>query len=76
MNELENLVYRNGRFYDKRTSNRVFVKQATINDSDVKGTNAPPIVEDSTESLTEPLQAIVEAKPKVVRKPPVRRSKV
>jgi hypothetical protein len=66
MNELENLVFRNGRFYDKRTNNRVFVKQATINDSDVKGTNAPPEGDNATESLTGGLEAIV--------KPPVKRT--
>jgi protein involved in sex pheromone biosynthesis len=66
MNELENLVFRNGRFYDKRTSNRVFVKQSTINDSDVEGTNAPLEGDNATESPTEPLQGII--------KPPVKRT--
>ena len=74
MNELENLVFRNGRFYDKRTSNRVFIlnpverviKTPTIIDSDVEGTNAPPEGDNSTESLVEPLEAIV--------KPPVKRT--
>jgi hypothetical protein len=66
MNELENLVFRNGRFYDKRTSNRVFIKQATINDSDAEGTNAPPEGDNATESLTGGLEAII--------KPPVKRT--
>jgi hypothetical protein len=65
MNELENLVFRNGRFYDKRTNNRVFVKQTTINDSSVEGTNAPLEVGNATESLTGGLEGIV--------KPPVKR---
>jgi hypothetical protein len=66
MNELENLVFRNGRFYDKRTNNRVFIKQPTINDNSVEGTNAPLEGDNATESLTEPLQGIV--------KPPVKRT--
>jgi hypothetical protein len=66
MNELENLVFRNGKWYDRRTNNRVFVKQPTINDDSVEGTNAPPEGDNVTESLTEPLEAIV--------KPPVKRT--
>jgi hypothetical protein len=66
MNELENLVFRNGRWYDKRTNNRVFIKQPTINDNNVEGTNVPPEVDNATDSLTEPLQGIV--------KPPVKRT--
>jgi hypothetical protein len=66
MNELENLVFRNGRWYDKRTNNRVFIKQATINDNNVEGTNAPPEGDNATESIVEPLQGIV--------KPPVKRT--
>jgi hypothetical protein len=78
MNELENLIFRNGKWYDKRTSKRVFMKDvkkpanhelalepSTINDSDVEGTNAPLEGDNATESLTEPLQGIV--------KPPVKR---
>ena len=66
MNELENLVFRNGRFYDKRTSNRVFVKQVTINDNSVEGTNVPLEGDNATESLTGGLEGIV--------KPPVKRT--
>jgi hypothetical protein len=65
MNELENLVFRNGRFYDKRTNNRVFVKERATRDVCGGGTNAPLEVDNATESLTEPLEAIV--------KPPVKR---
>ena len=66
MSELENLVFRNGRWYDSRTSNRVFVKQPTINDSDVEGANTPTEGDNATESLTGGLEAIV--------KPPVKRT--
>ena len=66
MTELENLVFRNGRFYDKRTNNRVFIKQPTINDSDVEGTNAPLEVDNATESIVEPSEGIA--------KPPVKRT--
>jgi hypothetical protein len=79
MNELENLVFRNGRFYDKRTSNRVFMKDVkklsnhelaleppTINDDSIEGTNVPPEGDNATESLTGGLEGIV--------KPPVKRT--
>jgi hypothetical protein len=70
MNELENLVLRNGKWYDRRTNNRVFVKQPTINDNSVEGTNVPLEGDNATESLTEPLQGVLEA----IVKPPVKRS--
>jgi hypothetical protein len=66
MNELENLVYRNGRFYDRRTNNRVFIKERTTRDVCGGGTNVPPEVDNATESLTGGLEAIV--------KPPVKRT--
>ena len=65
MNELENLVLRNGKWYDRRTNNRVFVKQPTINDCDVEGTNAPLEGDNATERSTESLNSVV--------KPPVKR---
>jgi hypothetical protein len=78
MNELENLVLRNGKWYDRRTNNRVFMKDVkkqcnhelaleppTINDNNVEGTNAPLEGDNATESLTMPLQGII--------KPPVKR---
>jgi hypothetical protein len=77
MNELENLVFRNGRFYDKRTSNRVFVKaeggftkpplkQPTMSVEGVGDVSVPPEGDNATESITKPLQGIV--------KPPVKRT--
>jgi hypothetical protein len=83
MNELENLVFRNGRWYDKRSGNRVFMKDVkkqsnhelaleppTIIDSDVECTNAPPEGDNATESLTGGLEATLEA----IVKPPVKRT--
>ena len=65
MNELENLIYRNGKWYDRRTNNRVFVKERTTRDFCGGGTNVPPEEDNATESIVEPLQGIV--------KPPVKR---
>jgi hypothetical protein len=66
MNELENLVFRNGKWYDRRTNNRVFVKQPTINDDSVEDTNVPLEVDNATESIVEPSEGIA--------KPPVKRT--
>jgi hypothetical protein len=85
MNELENLVFRNGRFYDKRTNNRVFVKaesgfakpplkQPTMPVEGVGEGNVPVNQESSTESLTEPLQGALEATSESIVKPPVKRT--
>jgi hypothetical protein len=83
MNELENLIFRNGKWYDKRTSKRVFMKDVkklanhelalepdTINGSNVGGTNVPPEGDNATESLTGGLDATLEA----IVKPPVKRT--
>jgi hypothetical protein len=83
MNELENLVFRNGKWYDKRTSNRVFMKDVkkqynhelaleapTINDNNVEGANAPPEGDNATESVTGGLEATLET----IVKPPVKRT--
>jgi hypothetical protein len=66
MNELENLMYRNGKWYDRRTNNRVFIKERTTRDLCGGGTNAPLEVDNATESLTGGLEGIV--------KPPVKRT--
>ena len=70
MNELENLVYRNGRFYDRRTNNRVFIKERTTRDVCGGGTNVPLEGDNATESLTGGLEATLEA----IVKPPVKRT--
>jgi hypothetical protein len=44
----------------------VFVKQPTINDNSVEGTNVPPEGDNATESLTEPSEGVI--------KPPVKRT--
>ena len=70
MNELENLVFRNGKWYDKRTSNRVFVKaesgfakpplkQSTMSVEGVGAISVPLEGDNATESTTEPSEAIV-----------------
>jgi hypothetical protein len=66
MNGSENLIYRNGKWYDRRTNNRVFIKERTTRDFCGGGTNTPPKKDNATDSLTEPLQGIV--------KPPVKRT--
>jgi hypothetical protein len=66
MNGSENLIYRNGKWYDRRTNNRVFIKERTTRDVCGGGTNTPPEGNNATDSLTEPLQGIV--------KPPVKRT--
>jgi hypothetical protein len=77
MEVCENLVYRNGRFYDRRTNNRVFVKaesgfakpplkQPTMSVEGVGAISVPPEGDNATESLTGGLEGIV--------KPPVKRT--
>lgn len=65
MSELENLVYKNGRWFDKRTNNRVFLKQPKTNDKPLSDTITQVVEENLTEASTEP--------PKAIRKPPVKR---
>jgi hypothetical protein len=66
MNELNNLIYRNGKWYDRRTNNRVFIKERTTRDFCGGGTNTPPKKDSVAESVVEPSEGIV--------KPPVKRT--
>lgn len=59
MSDNDNLFFRNGVWYDKTTSNRVFVKRRIMNDCTSNDTNTHSIVENSTESLIDPLQATI-----------------
>ena len=68
MNELENLVFRNGRFYDTRTNNRVFIKPPaksevinppTSNDKPSSEVITPPEPESGSEGLKLAVKPIV-----------------
>jgi hypothetical protein len=76
MNELENLVYRNGVWYDKRSSTQVFIKHPTngeaiktptSNDNPSSGVITPPEAESVPEGLKLDVKPIVrrQRKPKV-----------
>jgi hypothetical protein len=59
------VVYRNGKAYDKETGRRVFIKPPVLNDKGSSGTNTLLDVEKPTEATTKASEGIV--------KPPAKR---
>ena len=59
MNELENLVYKNGAWFDKRTSTQVFIKPPVANDNPSSEVITPPEPESGSEGLKLAVKPIV-----------------
>jgi hypothetical protein len=66
MNELENLVYKNGAWFDKRTRTQVFIKPPGANDKPSSEVITPPEAESGSEGLKLAVKPIVrrQRKPK------------
>jgi hypothetical protein len=64
------VVYRNGKAYDKETGRRVFIKPPVLNDKGSSGTNTLLDVEKPTEAVVEASEGIVKPPVKRMGRPP------
>ena len=68
------VVYRNGKAYDKETGRRVFIKPPVLNDKGSSGTNTLLDVEKPTEAVVEalrtPFDCLVKPPTKRMGRPP------